>query len=151
LKGNWTEKNWLNVPGPFYGAMTDTCQAGPVQAPGNVLFDENFQEFVWRQPRNENEVRDVLNAAYQDPFDGYGWDGDAHWTAAAVFEWWNRRDDVSTWLDQALRDKAFAKGAESESRKAVLAGLRAFRDYLEGALGHDLETYAAWLDAGHAR
>jgi hypothetical protein len=23
--GKWDERNWRNVPGPLYGAMTDSC------------------------------------------------------------------------------------------------------------------------------
>ena len=91
LKGKWEERNWLNVPGPFYGADTDSCGAGLPAAPLNVFCDEDGSEFVWRQPRNPDEVRAVLDAAYQEPFDGYNWDGDDHWTPELVMEWWTGR------------------------------------------------------------
>src|SRR5262249_12309829 len=63
LKGVWDDRNWLNVPGPFYGAPTDTCCSGNEQAPGHVLVDERGAEFIWRQPRNEDDLRNVLSAA----------------------------------------------------------------------------------------
>jgi len=28
FQGKWAERNWRNVPGPFYGAMTDNCWVG---------------------------------------------------------------------------------------------------------------------------
>src|SRR5262245_12225854 len=45
----FSEKNPLNIPGPIYGAETDTCCTGPQEAPENVLLDKNGQEFVFRQ------------------------------------------------------------------------------------------------------
>src|SRR5438067_1105657 len=53
----------LNIPGPFYGAETDTCQTGVAEAPNNVLMDERGQEFVFKQPEIAAELRDVLSAA----------------------------------------------------------------------------------------
>lgn len=101
LKGRWEERNWLNVPGPFYGAETDTCVAGIPAASGHVLCDEDGMEFVWRQPRDLDEVRAILDAAYQDPFDGYGWDGDEHWTPDLVLDWWDDRGRIEEWLAEA--------------------------------------------------
>jgi hypothetical protein len=65
--GRWQDKNWLNVPGPFYGAMTDTCGCGPFEAPQNVLMDEDTSEFIYRQPRNERELRAVLRVNMDRP------------------------------------------------------------------------------------
>lgn len=145
LRGKWEERNWLNVPGPFYGAMTDTCVAGFPQAPGNVLYDESGREFVWRQPQTLTEMRNVLNAASADPFDGYGWDGDDHWTADAVLAWAERRDEVQAWIERAQSAAIFIGAADNQAREAGLASLRAYSDYLNGPLDRDLELYATWL------
>jgi hypothetical protein len=56
----WEERSWLNVPGPFYGAETDTCGTGRLAAPSNVLYTEDGQEFIWKQPQNPEQVRAVL-------------------------------------------------------------------------------------------
>jgi hypothetical protein len=128
LKGDWADRNWRNVPGPFYGAETDTCECGPSAAPLNVLCDETGQEFIWRQPRSMDELRAVLDAACQDPFNGYGCDGDEHWTPETVLEWWERRERVIDWL-------------AIEGRAVVTP----FRAYIDGELGDDLRRYADWL------
>jgi hypothetical protein len=140
LKGQWGDRHWLNVPGPFYGAETDTCLAGFREAPRHILIDERGQEFVWRQPRTDEELRTVMSAAYQDPCDGYAWDGDQHWTSASVHEWWDRRQRVKDWIDHAL------DGASGDQAEALRSGLNAFRDYLDHALERYLDGYAIWLD-----
>ena len=35
------KRNPLNIPGPFYGAETDTCETGTAEAPHNVLLDRS--------------------------------------------------------------------------------------------------------------
>jgi hypothetical protein len=129
--------------GAVYGAETDSCCAGPVQAPANVLYDERGHEFIWRQPRNSDEVRAVLDAVYQDPFDGYAWDGDDHWTSVAVREWWADRAALVEWIEKRLQDPELRR---RESQEAVIAGLREFREYVDGALEDDLRAYVVWLD-----
>jgi hypothetical protein len=141
LKGRWEDRNWRNVPGPFYGAETDTCRAGHTQAPANVLYDELGQEFICRQPRSSDEVRAVLDAAYQDPFDGYAWDGDDHWTPTAVREWWTDRARLVNWIDGRLRDPS-----ERQSKASLIAALLEFRAYVVGPLEADLQSYVTWLE-----
>lgn len=92
--GNFAEKNPFNIPGPFYGAMTDTCGAGPVEAPANVMLDSDGQEFLFRQPSNVEELRQVIGAAICDPFLGYGADGNSNWSLASIREWWKNRYDL---------------------------------------------------------
>ncbi|MGV9268276.1 hypothetical protein ACWDRR_26835 [Kitasatospora sp. NPDC003701] len=76
------------MPGPFYGGGTDNCLTGRIAAPGHVLYDgERFGEFVRRQPRNPAGTLLVVEAVDGDPWGGYGFDGDQHWTARAVREW----------------------------------------------------------------
>jgi hypothetical protein len=88
------KRNVLNIPGPFYGAETDTCETGPAEAPSNVLMDPVGQEFVFKQPSNEEELRDVISAALCECFCGYGADGDDHWNLSLIREWWRGRYDL---------------------------------------------------------
>jgi hypothetical protein len=88
------KRNPLNIPGPFYGAETDTCETGTAEAPNNVLLDRSGQEFVFTQPRGEDELRDIISAAICECFVGYGADGDDHWTLALIREWWGSRLDL---------------------------------------------------------
>src|SRR5262245_48586915 len=59
---NFANRNPLNIPGPIYGAETDTCLTGPFEAPRNVLVDKNGQEFVFKQAASTEELRDLLSA-----------------------------------------------------------------------------------------
>lgn len=89
FSGKFEERNPFNIPGPFYGAQTDTCETGPLEAPANVMLDEEGQEFVFRQPTNAAEIRQIIGAARCDPFSGYGADGDQQWTLRLIREWWS--------------------------------------------------------------
>lgn len=95
------KRNPLNIPGPFYGAETDTCETGTAEAPHNVLLDGSGQEFVFMQPRSEDELRDIISAAICECFIGYGADGDDHWTLALIREWWGSRLDLLARSSQA--------------------------------------------------
>src|SRR6185437_16707438 len=64
--GKFSERNPFNIPGPFYGAMTDTCETGPAEAPQNVMLDPHGQEFVFRQPSNLRELQQVFGVALCD-------------------------------------------------------------------------------------
>jgi hypothetical protein len=97
----FAERNPLNIPGPFYGAETDTCETGTAEAPHNVLLDASGREFVFTQPTNENDLRDILSAAICECFVGYGADGDDHWTLALIREWWLSRLDLLALSSQA--------------------------------------------------
>lgn len=88
------KRNPFNIPGPFYGAETDTCETGPHEAPNNVLLDPSGQEFVFKQPANAIELRDVVSAALCECFCGYGADGDDNWTLPLIRDWWRIRSDL---------------------------------------------------------
>lgn len=88
FNGKFEERNPFNIPGPFYGAQTDTCETGPLEAPENVMLDGNGQEFVFRQPTTTEELRHVIGAARCDPLSGFGADGDQHWSLRLIREWW---------------------------------------------------------------
>ena len=149
LTGRWEDRSWLNVPGPFYGAETDTCATGRIAAASNVLYTEEGQEFIWKQPQNSQQVRAVLDAAYQDPFSGYAWDGDDHWTGDLVREWWAERGRIRGWIERQLRDERWLN--DPYDRQAVVDGLREFKSYLDGALELHLRVYLLWLDTGRRR
>src|SRR5262245_40093965 len=89
--GVWHARHPLNAPGPFYGAETDTCCDGPPLAPNALLYDHDGAGFVWRQPRNAEETLALMTGASSDPFSGYGWDGNEHWTPELVRAWWTER------------------------------------------------------------
>ena len=97
----FAKRNPLNIPGPFYGAETDTCETGTAEAPHNVLLDASGQEFVFTQPRREAELRDILSAAICECFVGYGADGDDHWTLELIRGWWRSRLDLLAISSQA--------------------------------------------------
>jgi hypothetical protein len=141
FNGVWSERNWLNVPGPLYGAETDTCLCGVPAAPRNVLYDDNGMEFVWRQPASPDEVAAVLDAAFQDPFGGYNWDGHDHWTPELVMQWWDERERIETWSATASFDWLHTP----RERRLAVDAVASFREYLRGPLGEDLRLYADWL------
>ncbi|MFD7556244.1 ferredoxin [Streptomyces sp. NPDC059835] len=142
LMGRWAERNWRNVPGPFYGGETDTCETGPEVAPRHVLCDENGQEFVFRQPREPAEVDRVLFAAWNDPFRQYGMDGDRHWTTQSVRAWWRERARLREWAVHF----ATAPSGSHHFRH----GLVDLLSYLDGDLEAHLRGYLFWLEEGRA-
>lgn len=148
--GEWSERNRLNVPGPFYGADTDTCCCGPLEAPDNVLIDESGQEFVWRQPKDPAQLQALLQAARSDPFCGYAWDGDEHWTTELVRDWWATRGEVSEWIDRQLGNRELLSSDYNTDRAAV-ASLQQFRAYFTAELESDLREYMFWLEKRRAR
>ncbi|MGW0393193.1 ferredoxin [Streptomyces sp. NPDC003042] len=146
-RGRWEERDWRNVPGPFYGAETDTCLTGRLEAPGHVLYEDTYgQEFVYRQPLTEAEARAVLWAAEEEAFEAYGRDGDAHWTPDSVREWWRDRARVREW--------AFGMGwgawatSDHEWRRDNAAGARDYVAHLDGGLAGYLRGYVFWLAEG---
>ncbi|QMU71626.1 ferredoxin [Streptacidiphilus sp. P02-A3a] len=141
----WAEKNWLNVPGPFYTGETDTGMNGPVHAPRMILCGEDGMEFVYRHPRSPDDVRTLLEAAWGEPMGGYAWDGDERWTPDSVRSWWADRSRLRTWIaDEISRC--------SESRfphdQATLPALREFSQSLDGRLPQYLRGYIFWLTEG---
>lgn len=140
----WTSKDWRNVPGPFYTAETDTCGGGRFLAPDLVLVNEDWTEFVYRQPTSSAQVVRLLDAAYDDPFGQYGSDGNDRWTLELVRDWWADRDRVAHWIQVTLPVMA------EEGNDGEAASLRAYADDIEGPLEVRLRRYAFWLDNGRA-
>lgn len=146
FRGEWTERKWLNVPGPFYGADTDNCGTGRIHAPELVLYEaEHFTEYVHRQPRTEAELRRLVDAAEDDPMTGYGCDGDAHWTPAAVREWWRDRGRIREYL---AGQRARFEADDAKSGQGTAAAARDYAAYLDGGLAPHLRVYLFWLEEG---
>ncbi|MUL84794.1 ferredoxin [Mycobacterium sp. CBMA247] len=138
LHGVWSKRDWRNVPGPFYCADTDNCLTGDV-APANVAFEDEFgAEFVYRQPRDEHEVHQLLSAACQEPFQAYACDGDEHWTLALVRKWWAERVRLLDWI-------AAAEPVWPEDSPSVFV-LREYRAFITGGLESYLREYGFWLE-----
>jgi hypothetical protein len=163
FQGRWEERNWRNVPGPFYGAMTDNCWLGRLHAPRHVLYGDDIeyeQEFLYRQPRNVRELQDVLAAMAEDPWAGWACDGDARWTPDLVRAWWRDRTRLREWITAKHRqwsvsDRAVEGEAASglsldrvigEGEAAV--GLLDYLAYLDGDLAAHLQAYIYFLDNG---
>ncbi len=143
--GKWEERNWRNVPGPIYGAMTDNCRVGRASAPRHVLYgdDDNYeQEFLYRQPRSLRELLEVLDGAWQDPWGGWACDGDEHWTYAAVREWWRERTRVEEWI----QCKIVEWGDRRADHIDAVVGLRDYAEYLGCDVESHLRAYSFWLE-----
>jgi len=143
----WQEKNWLNVPGPIYTGITDTCHIGRLEAPQNILYDENGQEFIFRQPRNEKELSEVVRAALNDPFDGYACNGNDYWTPELIRDWWSRKADLVNWIGQQLKNPEFQTREDFVEQNQFRA-LQDFQNFVEAGLHDYLRAYVFFLEQG---
>ncbi len=57
-----------------------------------MALDPDGREFVFRQPHDLVTLAAVVDAAWHDPFQGYGCDGNAGWTSVLVRAWWAQRE-----------------------------------------------------------
>ena len=130
---NFSKRNPLNIPGPIYGAETDTCFTGPTEAPSNVLLDKGGQEFVFKQASNPVEFRDLISAALCECFQGYGADGDEHWKLSNIREWWRGRWGLIGEIDE--------EDCNPES-------VRQYRAALHGEAENYLREYAYFVENG---
>ncbi|MEV7174936.1 ferredoxin [Streptomyces sp. NPDC093224] len=139
----WQERNWRNVPGPFYGAATDTCWVGRGVAPDHILYDDEYGlEFVYRQPRTPEETYRVMAAAWQDPMAGFACDGDERWTPELVREWWRDRGRVREWAAALERNWSVS---DREAEREAACGARAYVAYIDDGLAEHLRGYLFWL------
>ncbi|MGW7437893.1 ferredoxin [Streptomyces sp. NPDC054849] len=144
FRGEWADRKWLNVPGPFYGADTDNCGTGRIHAPELVLYEAaHFTEYVYRQPRTVEELRRLVDAAEDDPMMGYGCDGDVHWTPMAVRAWWGDRGRIREYL--AMQRSRF-EADDVKSGQGTAAAAREYAAYLDGDLALHLRAYLFWLE-----
>lgn len=163
--GRWDARHPLNTPGPFYGAETDTCCDGPPLAPNTLLYDDTGAGFVWRQPRNEAETLALMTGASSDPFSGYAWDGNEHWTPDLVRAWWNDRREQEPQIDRiveavaephpALRSdfvdlhlNGLPAGYFEEERARMHGFVSNYLEYRLGGMQRDLQRYVFFLERG---
>ncbi|MCX4777871.1 ferredoxin [Streptomyces sp. NBC_01264] len=136
----WEQRDWRSVPGPLYAANTDTCLTGRQCAPDLVMYEDEYgSEFLYRQPRTQEEVHRFICAADCEPFGGYGGDGDLHWTPELVRDWWRERGRVREWAMVqgwgAGEEAAWALGGNDAGARAYVAHIdRDLADYLRGYL-----------------
>lgn len=144
--GAWTDKHWMNTPGPLYCGQTDNCGTGPLDAPNNVHVDREGYEFIFRQPVNLYELWQVLQAAYDDPLQGYGADGDAHWSFDGVKEWWTRRNELEAEIDRRCTEQL---ALEWHRDYPYFVALQRWRNYLNTGMHTYLRVYAFFLVEQH--
>jgi hypothetical protein len=142
----WDDLGALNVPGPFYTGMTDNCWTGRLHAPRNVIYGgEHFTEYIFRQPRDPDEVAGLVVAAQEDPFAGYASNGDDHWTPEAVRNWWHSRQRV---IDSVSASLEVLDAEDRDASRDAAQGLREFLSHLESGLEPELRAYIFRLEAG---
>jgi len=144
---SWSSKNWMNTPGPIYGADTDNCWTGPALAPNNVQLDRDGREVIFRQPVNVYELRQVLQASAADPIDGYGANGDLHWTYEAIKEWWAHRYELEAEVD-SLYSEEQDRGEKLDYNRYV--GLSRWKDYIVNGMHIYLRVYSFFLEVNRA-
>ncbi|MBR7839168.1 hypothetical protein KDL01_38250 [Actinospica durhamensis] len=143
----WPQLCPLNVPGPFYTGETDNCWTGRIHAPDHIMYGGTyFSEYVYRQPHDPAAVTAIAMAAFEDPFAGYGYDGDAHWSPQAVRTWWRDRDEVR---QSVLATVSVLESEDGSASAEAALGARVYLDYLGGELEADLRRYLFRLDQGH--
>ncbi|MFD8075701.1 ferredoxin [Streptomyces sp. NPDC059718] len=163
--GVWADRNWRNVPGPFYGAATDSMATGRLDAPRHIAYDDDLgggfgTEFVFRQPVDEAETEALVAAARLELYSGYGWDGDEHWTPDLVRAWWRDRGRVREWAVAIAADwgadahPGWGDNAALRYRPHYQDAIRGHRDfvaYLDDGLETYLRGYVLWLDLRRPR
>jgi len=149
--GKWSDRKPRNVPGPFYAADTDSMQLGRHEAPEHVCYDNDLSagfgfEFVYRQPASVAQAEALVGAAQCDIYEGYGWDGDDHWTPDAVRDWWRGRGDLRRWAVCLAGEWAANTHPQFQGHYHDAArGLHDFVAYIDDGLDQYLRGYLFWL------
>lgn len=147
FRGVWEERNWRNVPGPFYAGETDSMALGRLDAPDHICYDDDHGGgfggvFVFRQPTDEAQVFDLLCGASLDICEGYNCDGDEHWTTGAVRAWWADRGRVRAWAVDIAADW----GADTHPHWGYNNDPQYLGHYHDAARGH--RDFIAYIDDG---
>jgi hypothetical protein len=79
-----------------------------------------------------------MTGASSDPFDGFGWDGDQHWTPELVRDWWARRDERPHMVSSLVTELTSPRLAASSLWISLVAS---YRDYIGSGLEEDLRRY----------
>lgn len=148
FQAKWNDKRWPNTPGPFYGADTDSCATGPIHAPYNSGLDQEGFEYIFKQPSNVEELRDLLTAAKVNVLSGYGCDGDSHWTLSLIQEWWARRKEL---LQLCLGSKyaSMEPAAATDNATRVYRRNARYRlQYVRTELADYLGAYSFFIEEG---
>lgn len=144
--GRWEHKKPWNVPGPLYTGDVDNSGPGPYEAPNNIFIDAQGFPFIFRQPVNLFELRQVLLAADHDPFMAYGADGNDHWDLPNIRAWWRERDTVDA--SMAARARRAEQLAAGFLRTEYLTAIERWREYLQHETELYLRVYAFFLEEG---
>lgn len=132
----WNVKHPFNFPGPFYTGESDTCGTGDVEAPNNVMYDENAMEFIFRQPQTFEEFLGVVDAAAVEVLNSYSCDGNNFWSYAKCKEWWKNRFDIISEMNK------------DETKKVNGNRVGLFESYLKSNAESDLKKYCYFLENG---
>lgn len=131
---HWPQKHPFNFPGTFYTGESDSCGTGETEAPFNVLFDANCQEYVFKQPQSYAELLCVIDAGAVEVFDSYSCNGNKYWTYSQCKNWWAGKADLIYQLnDSALKE--MNRGRE-----------QLYIDYLNSDAEYDLRRYCFFLE-----
>lgn len=144
LLGQWDHKLPWNVPGPLYTGDVDNSGPGPYEAPNNIFIDAEGFPFIFRQPVNTFELRQVLLAADRDPFRSYGADGNDHWDLASIRAWWRGRQVIDT----SMAARKVAQLASGHYSTTYLTALDRWHEYLRDETELYLRVYAFFLEEG---
>jgi hypothetical protein len=95
--------------------------------------DRHGQEFVFKQPADEEELRGIISAALCECCCGYGADGNDNWTLSLIREWWKSRHDLLARV-----------GEVSGSMESI----RLWQRLLSGEAEDYLRAYAFFVEEG---
>jgi hypothetical protein len=132
----WNIKHPFNFPGPFYTGESDTCGTGDVEAPNNVMYDENAMEFIFKQPQTFDEFLGVVDAAAVEVLDSYSCDGNKYWSYSKCKEWWQNRFDIISEMNK------------TETKKVNGNRGNLIESYLKSNAENDLKKYCYFLENG---
>jgi len=132
----FSKRNPVSFPGPFYTLEIENSKTGQTEAPNNILCDGEGHECVFMQPRSTKELSNVLSAALHDPFGSYAINGNEHWNLVHIRSWWKNRNK----LIDTLRSIDFERNNNGQNLRYI--------DYLNGDAKLDLQRYAYFLDKG---
>ena len=144
LLGQWEHKKPWNVPGPLYTGDVDNSGLGPYEAPNNIFVDAEGFPFIFRQPVNLFELRQVLHAADNDPFTSYGADGNDHWDLTSIRAWWRGRHTIDT--SMAARTRRAEQLEAGFLRTEYLTAIERWWEYLQHETELYLRVYAFFLE-----
>jgi hypothetical protein len=110
--------------------------------------DLNNLEYIFKQPSNIEELRDVVKAAKVNVLSGYACDGDAHWTLSLIQEWWERRQE----LLQLCLSSTYLSKDNATSRDDIIGVYRRnarYRlQYVRTELADYLGAYSFFIEEG---